>query len=109
MDNLRSVMVMLWMCVKRIAAYPDKTVYPSAEYLMSKLPTWLHQYFPVPITQDHFDRNCVVEFDYRPAPAMWKWIEFVDSEFSNQCSLQSGIPWYENEEEVNSESSEDDE
>jgi hypothetical protein len=26
MDNLQSVMVMLWMCVKRIAAYPDKTV-----------------------------------------------------------------------------------
>jgi hypothetical protein len=112
MENLRSVMVMLWMCVKRIAAYPDNTVYPSAEYLMRKLPTWLHPYFPMPISPYHRDRDCVVEFDYRPAPASYDWAEFIDGcEFCDQCSpsLQLDIPWYENEEESNSESSEDDE
>lgn len=82
-DALRSVMAVLWKCSQRIALYPDETTYPSEEYLMQKLPSWLHRYFPASClattTSRHLDRETAVELSYRPAPSFEEWEAFMPS------------------------------
>ena len=73
--ELREAMQYILICARRIAAFPNGTTYPSAEYLLRTLPNWLHQYFPATFdwNADHTDRETVVEFDYRPAQTLAEW------------------------------------
>lgn len=73
-QELRDAMSILLTCAQRIAAHSNsETTYPSAEYLMRALPTWLHKPANFDCKAAHQDRETVVEFDYRPAATLAAW------------------------------------
>jgi hypothetical protein len=111
--NLEAAMGYLLICAKQIATFPDGTAYPSAEYLMRSLPSWLHKYFPSNFDWDaeNKDRTTRVEFSYRPARTLAEWQEYVPGMFDgiHQHQLDEGhdrgsvrqaqfvegvLPWY---------------
>jgi hypothetical protein len=73
--NLETALGYLLIGAKQIATFMDGTAYPSAEFLMRSLPTWLHKHFPSSFDWDAEtkDRTTRVEFSYRPARTLAEW------------------------------------
>jgi hypothetical protein len=111
--DLETAMGYLLTCAKRIATFPDGTAYPSAEYLMRSLPTWLHKYFPSNFDCDaeYKDRTTRVEFSYRPARTLAEWRgnvpPFMDGIYEHELDddqtrgsvcrawgVEDVLPWY---------------
>jgi len=93
----RSAFRYVLVCANRVAAYPDHAEYPSAEYLMRSLPSWLYQYFP---TLFHWEKECTdrdtkVEFSYRPARSIAEWREHMPpTRFETVSYKLDEVPWY---------------
>jgi hypothetical protein len=111
--NLENALGYLLICAKRIATFTDGTAYPSVEFLMRSLPTWLHKHFPSNFDWDaeNKDRTTKVEFSYRPARTLAEWRDEVPSVYDgiHQHELDDGqargsgpqaefvegvLPWY---------------
>jgi len=76
-QELREAMHIIMMCARQMAAFnKGSMVYPSAEYIMSSLPKWLHTYFSADAfdrAMEYSDRETEIEFEYRPAPTLEAW------------------------------------
>ncbi|CAB9512975.1 expressed unknown protein [Seminavis robusta] len=74
---LRRAMSIVHECTKLIGSNDeDFTEYPSAEYLMRTLPSWLYPYFPKSFDweADHSDRETEVFFPYKKAKSKQEWL-----------------------------------
>jgi len=93
--NLYLSMTCVLLCTQCIAAYPDQTAYPSAEFFMRQLPDWLHDYFPRDFDwhKEYADRTTKIEFSYRPARTIEEWRAYVPEDSVATYSLDE-LPWY---------------
>jgi hypothetical protein len=111
--NLETALGYLSICAKQIASFMDGTAYPSADFLMRSLPSWLHKHFPSNFDWDaeNKDRTTRVEFSYRPARTLVEWRHAVPGLFggTDEHELADGqaigsvpqrrfvegvLPWY---------------
>jgi len=78
--KLRGCLRYVFLAAKSIASFDNKNMaYPSAEYLMRRLPQESHAHFPSDFdwTAPHEDRKTQVEVKYRPAPTLEIWREDI--------------------------------
>jgi hypothetical protein len=109
-QDLRGTLEIIWKCAQCIAVYPDGIAYPSAKYLMRRLPCWLRDYFPTSMAASKTlpagslarssgppsDRITTVEFHYRPARTLAEWKKIYRrsrGDFGKVYNLHD-IPWY---------------
>eukprot|EP00546_Thalassionema_frauenfeldii_P018074 CAMPEP_0178900758 /NCGR_PEP_ID=MMETSP0786-20121207/3645_1 /TAXON_ID=186022 /ORGANISM="Thalassionema frauenfeldii, Strain CCMP 1798" /LENGTH=311 /DNA_ID=CAMNT_0020571785 /DNA_START=106 /DNA_END=1039 /DNA_ORIENTATION=- len=94
--ELRLMLSIMYECMKRISSWSDETSlsYPSAEYLMSLLPSSFWPFFPEGFDREttYSDRTSVPEFTYHQAPSREEWLD-VMPEREARIYVDS-IPWY---------------
>jgi hypothetical protein len=106
--HTRIALDIAWKCFQRVFVFLDGNVYPSAEYLMWRLPRELHEHFPADLVAalpgtgvlSPPDRVTTVEFRYRPARTLTEW-DFINPNFDfgdvhcrfRELNIQE-IPWY---------------
>ena len=97
-SDLRFAMGVLYPCFKRIANWQhDNIEYPTADYMMLSLKSWLQPFFPEGLDRENaVDRITAHEFSYPgAAPTLEDWRAFIPREdgIMYEYSLDE-IPWY---------------
>jgi len=104
--ELRLFLSILYACMKRISRWKDNTLssYPSAEYLMCRMPIAFRPFFPPGFDREtkHSDRTAPSEFIYHPAPSMEEWLNTIpeaarDGGNGKVVYYVDSIPWYKDQ------------